>query len=253
MKSGVSGHQARRNCSLCPIHNRAVCSVATPESVAMLNRISQSRHYSAGQTIMHEQGDASLVGNVISGCVKISRTLEDGRVQVVGLLLPSDFLGRPFREASRFLFEAATDTSLCVMDRVAFESILQHHPELMHGLLVNTLDELDSTREWMVLLGCQNVREKVAGFLLLLLRRTLRSGCEHHERVPAARVRLPINRRDMASYLGTTVETISRQIQALSREGVLEIVDSREFDILKPERLAAVAAHDEWLSDFSAI
>jgi Cyclic nucleotide-binding domain len=89
-----------------------------------IGSISRIRHVRAGETILAESAPSNIVGNVVSGALRLVKTLSDGRQQIVGLLLPSDMFGRVFASSSRFAVEAATDAVLCCFDRSAFEVIL---------------------------------------------------------------------------------------------------------------------------------
>lgn len=246
----MHGDLAQSKCDLCPIHHRAICRIAVGETAEELRLISHTRHFASGQTIASEHESLEFVGNVISGVVKLSKTLEDGRQQVVGLLFPSDFFGHPFSDHTRFSYEAASDITLCVFERHAFEALAKRHPAIEHELLIKVLTELDATREWMVLLGCQSAKERIAGFLLMLLKRSLSRGCSKVDPFSKPVIKFPINRRDIALFLGTTLETISRQLQIMSKAGILKIVDGNTFEILSPRRLAEVASHEEWLENY---
>ena len=81
-----------------------------------------------------------------------------------------------------------------------------------------SLDELDAAREWMLVLGRKTAREKIASLLTIMARREATVGAA--ERSGAAIViDLPLTREAMADYLGLTLETVSRQISALKRDG----------------------------------
>ncbi|MHB1110457.1 MAG: helix-turn-helix domain-containing protein, partial [Devosia sp.] len=195
----------------------------------------------AGETILAEHGEASVVGNVIAGVMRMTKTLPDGRQQIVGLVYPGEFFGRPYSETTEFAHEAATDIEICVIDRHAFESVLARHPELEHALLLTTLSELAFARERLLLLGCQNTLERVASYLLVMLerRRQLLSGAalESHKLVAVS----AISRRDLAGYLGTTIETISRHVHYLSRRGVIRIINASHFEVLDRDELLALS------------
>jgi len=95
-------------------------------------------------------GDAETVAhyfNILSGVVKLTKILPDGRQQMVGLQFAPDFLGQPFRAESRINAEAATDVSLCSFPRPAIERLMKDLPGLEHRLLEQTLKELDEARD----------------------------------------------------------------------------------------------------------
>ena len=75
--------------------------------------------------------------------VKLTSASVNGDEHIVGLLFPSDFFGRPFAEESRFSYEAATDVTLCLMNKPGFERFLNDHPAVEHEMLKAKLDELE--------------------------------------------------------------------------------------------------------------
>jgi len=232
------------HCEDCAIRHRGLCSVASPKALAELNRIASSHYYAAGQTIISEGVPVDFVANVVSGIVKLTKTMPDGRQQIVGLLFPSDFVGRAFANLWDFSAEAASDVELCRLNRKAFEAVIDRHPDLKQELLVSTLDELDAAREWMLLLGCKSAEEKVASFLLLLIRRSFNSRCGREAQPANPVFELPVNRADIAGYLGMTVETVSRQISRLKAEGIIRLIDIRHYTVPDLGRLAGLAGQE---------
>ncbi|MCR4264612.1 Crp/Fnr family transcriptional regulator [Nitratireductor sp. ZSWI3] len=210
-----------------------------------MERLSHIRTFKAGATILAEGEDMPIVGNVVSGVLRVQKTISDGRQQIVGLLLPPDMFGRVFAPLSPFAIEAATDVTLCCFPRPAFEKLLTAHRELEHRMLLTVLEELDAAREWMLMLGCQTVAERVASFLLILHRR-FKDSCREAD-IGWARmyVEIPISRRDMAAYLGTTVETISRTIQTMARKNVIRMLDTRHFEIVDEKRMVKMSGREE--------
>ena len=92
------------------------------------------------------------------------------------------------------------------------------------------LDELDAARDWMLLLGRKTAREKVASFLLLVHKRSLRPGGDALG--DDLRLEMPLTREVMATYLGLTIETVSRQITALRKSGLIE-VEGKKVIVIK--------------------
>lgn len=232
-------------CDRCQVNKAAICRVADNELSRELNRISHIRTFAAGRTVAVENEDAEFVGNVVSGALRLLKTMPDGRQQIVGLLVPSDMFGRVFSTTSRFTIEAATAVTLCCFERKAFEAVLDRHRELEREILKSSLEELDAARDWMLLLGRQNVLERVASFLLILNRPLRQQGCATGPRIAESRISVPISRRDMATYLGTTVESISRSIQYLARKGIIRIINAQLFELLCKERLVEISGHAE--------
>jgi CRP/FNR family transcriptional regulator len=155
--------------------------------------------------------------------------MEDGRRQMVGLLLPSDFLGRPGRTFAPYDVTATTDLTLCCFKKKPFEGLMISTPHVAQRLLEMTLDELDAAREWMLLLGRKTAREKIASLIAIIARRDVALGNNNPR--AAFTFELPMTREAMADYLGLTLETVSRQVSALKREGVIVLVGKRTVTI----------------------
>lgn len=223
------------DCADCPIRHRAVCARCDVDELEQLDAIKYYRRYEAGQTIVWAADKMDFVASVVDGVASLTQTMEDGRRQMVGLLLPSDFLGRPNRETVSYDVTAATDVTLCCFRRVPFQDLIQSNPHVSQRLLEMTLDELDAAREWMLLLGRKTAREKISSFLSIIARRdaTLNNLPKRAE----VTFDLPLTREAMADYLGLTLETVSRQMSALKRDGVISLKGKRHIVVPDFERL----------------
>ncbi len=217
------------DCGDCPIRHKAVCSRCGPPELAILENMKSYKTYEAGQTIVWAGDQTQFVGSVVTGVAALTQTMEDGRRQMVGLLLPSDFVGRPGRELAPFDVVAATEVTLCRFRKAPFEKLLAETPSVASRLLEMTLDELDAAREWMLLLGRKTAREKIASLLAII------AGRDSSLRLASASGRvqfeLPLSREAMADYLGLTLETVSRQVSALKRENIIELQGKRRITI----------------------
>ncbi len=226
------------DCADCPIRHRAVCARCETEDLDSLEAIKYYKSYDAGQTIVWAGDKMDFVASVVHGVASLTQTMEDGRRQMVGLLLPSDFLGRPNRESAPYDVTATTNIQLCCFRRQPFLDLMDSKPQIAQRLLQMTLDDLDAAREWMLLLGRKTAREKIASFLSIIARRdaTANNTGGHGE----VSFDLPLTREAMADYLGLTLETVSRQMSGLKRDGVIRLEGKRhvvipDFDLLMDE------------------
>jgi CRP/FNR family transcriptional regulator len=223
----------------CADHHCSACVELGAIAQQELVRIARVRRYRAGETIVAEAEDIDFLGNVVSGVLRLQKTLHDGRQQIVGFLLPPDFFGRIFVKKSNVAIEAATDATVCCISRVAYERLIARFPELEHRMLVNVLRELDAAQDWMLLLATQSVSERVATFLLNLAKRV---GVIHNS--APTNITVPVSRRDMAAYLGTTVESISRKLQEMARARIIRVIDAQHFEIINEKALVALSQHN---------
>lgn len=236
------GYVSSPTCTDCPIRHRAVCARCEADELAQLEEMKYYRSFEAGQTVIWSGDQMDFVGSVVSGIATLTQTMEDGRTQMVGLLLPSDFIGRPGRDGAAYDVVATTDLVMCCFRKKPFERMMEQTPHIAHRLLEMTLDELDAAREWMLVLGRKTAREKIASLLSIIARRNaaLGSGTVAGSMV----FDLPLTREAMADYLGLTLETVSRQISALKKDGVIVLEGKRHITIPDMDRLMGEAGDD---------
>ena len=231
-----------KDCGSCPIQHRAVCSYCDDRELVELDNIKYYRSYEAGQPVLWAGDHMEFVASVVTGIASLAQTMEDGRTQMVGLLLPSDFIGRPGRDLAPYNVVAVTNLTLCCFRKKPFEELMARTPHLASRLLEMTLDELDSAREWMLLLGRKTAHEKISSLLAILATRD--AALHKLKPVDGIAFDLPLTREAMAEYLGLTLETVSRQISGLKKSGVIELQGKRRVMVPDFERLLAETGDD---------
>ena len=238
------GPKLLQTCDNCPIHNRAICAQCDPDELQLLEDVKYYRSFDAGQTVIWAGDTMDFVASVVTGVATLTRVMEDGRTQMVGLLLPSDFVGRPGRETTPYNVTAITDLRMCCFRKKQFEAMMARTPHIAHRLLAMTLDELDASREWMLLLGRKTAREKIASLFGIIARRDARLAASKLPK--GASFDLPLTRTAMADYLGLTLETVSRQISALRLDDVVVLQGLRHVVVPDLNRLLAEAGADDF-------
>ena len=233
---------APRDCEDCPIRHRAVCARCESDELERLDQIKYYRSFEAGQTLIWSGDKMDFVGSVVSGIATLTQTMEDGRTQMVGLLLPSDFVGRPGRDSAAYDVVAVSDIVMCCFRKKPFEDMMARTPHIAQRLLEMTLDELDAAREWMLVLGRKTAREKIASLIAIIARRdaVLNTAGMQGPLV----FDLPLTREAMADSLGLTLETVSRQVSALRRDGVISLEGKRRVTVPDFNRLLEEAGDD---------
>ena len=170
------------------------------------------RAYAKDDEIFVEGDSAAIFYKLITGAVRTYRLLNDGRRRDRCLPLCRQLV-RASKVGHRHRCSAAAICDVTV--EVWLRSELRT-PSADAGcsaeLMTAMIRRLDQAQAHMVLLGCKNAREKVATFLLGIAARTPGFGNQ---------VELPMMRRDIADHLGLTIETVSRTIAELARDGVI--------------------------------
>ncbi|AXQ93863.1 Crp/Fnr family transcriptional regulator [Cereibacter azotoformans] len=227
-------------------HHAGLRRGLTPSTLRKLDAIARLRVFPRDSVVVPQGGALEYVGNVVRGVLRMERLLADGRSQIVGLLVPSDMFGRVFSDRSDYSIEAATEVTLCCFERHAFESLVRSCPDLEHAVLLAVLDELDAAREWITLRAGATVAARLATYLLMLCRRWPHQTSELTGDQQRIIVNVPIARNDLALYLGTTVESISRAVQGFSRDGLISIRTPLRFEITDLPALIALSENEEF-------
>ena len=224
-----------KHCSGCKVRNISVCAALDVTELEALEAIAEDVHFAERETITRQGDAADAVYNVTEGSIRIYKLLPDGRRQIVGFLLPGDFLGLALSVRYAFTAEAVEPAVACRFSRTAFTALTDSKPHLLKALHNAATHELALAQDHMVLLGRRTAEEKVATFLACLRERRKRSGGG------TVLIPLPMSRTDIADYLGLTIETVSRTISKLSREKAILVVPGG-IRLLAPERIEALAA-----------
>lgn len=225
-------------CRACEARHKGVCGALPPEHLLELSK-SASRHtVDASTELLEEHQPVEQYANIMSGVVKLSKLLEDGRQQIVGLQFAPDFLGRPFEDLSNVTAVATTPVSLCTFPKTALERIANTTPEIGMRLYKQTRRELNEAQDWLLALGRKSATERVASLLLYIGEHV---DPERELAVNQASFEIPLTRSEIADFLGLTIETVSRQITKLRNAKLIEIEDNRHITIPDVARLSEYA------------
>jgi len=168
---------------------------------------------------------------VLSGTVRTSKLLADGRRQVGGFYLPGDMFGLESETEHAFSAEAITECKVLVIRRSALTALAQRDHDVAQQLWALTSRELARVQQHVLLL-VKSAQERVATFLL-----------EMAERVPAGNaVELPMSRQDIADYLGLTIETVSRTLTNLENSCAIALPASRRIVLRNRSALSRLNA-----------
>jgi CRP-like cAMP-binding protein len=190
--------------------------------------------YGRDEEIFGEAEEAEFVYKVVSGAVRTYKLLSDGRRQIGVFHLPGDLFGFESSTTHKLTAEAVTDTVVLVFKRRTLEHFASRDVEVAHQLWSLTACNLDRAMERLLLLGRKTAAEKVATFLL-----------EMDERMhPTGAISLPMTRRDIADYLGLTLETVSRTISQLQAEGMVALSSARQITVQRRSKLQELGSED---------
>jgi CRP/FNR family transcriptional regulator len=228
LRGQVAAHDHRDHCvALVPIFAK----LAPDERHEIAQRARQKKYgrneqlYGAG-----EKNPYLMI--VHRGRVKIYRLAESGHEQLIRVLGPGDFIGEmSFISASETDHFAATleDSQICSLHHEDIRGFLLRYPTIAFKMLETVTGRLEQTERLVSSLTGEDAERRIASFLLELAARDDRDTVE-----------LPVSKKDLASYLGTTPETVSRRLTAFEERGWIRQGAKGRIEILDREAIAGV-------------
>ena len=177
--------------------------------------------YKKGSEIYGEKEPADYVYQVKAGSVRSYKLLPDGRRQIGAFHLVGDIFGLENGSEHRFTAEAIVNTTVRLIKRRSLEMMAESDAMVSRNLLGMTTENLEHAENHMLLLGRKTSLERVAAFLVEMDRRLAAAGV----------MPLPMSRRDIADYLGLTLETVSRALSRLHELGIIGFIGTNRRQI----------------------
>jgi CRP/FNR family transcriptional regulator len=215
------------SCSTC--HLRPVClpSNLGTEALAKFDALTRGKRKVKRHGALYRRGDPFHSLYVVrSGSFKSVGFAGFERQKVTGLYLPADIMGLDAIGTRVHDYDAVAleDAEVCIVPYVRLTQLTLRMPELQGRLLQALSGDIVRDRGLMLRLGAMNAQQRVAGFLLALSARYQKLG------YAGTRFSVRLARREIASYLGLTVETVCRLLRRLQRDGAVES-HSREMEL----------------------
>lgn len=197
------------------------------DTLALMGQMGVHMTFDRDEEIYGQDEDADLVYRVVKGAVRTSRMMSDGRRQVADFYHPGDLFGFETGPEHRFSAEALKTCEVLVLRRSALRSAGGDVERLAWAAATR---QLDRAHDHVLLLGRKTACEKVASFLMDCLRDGVGESID-----------LPMGRRDMADYLGLTIETVSRTLSQLQTTHVVTFSATRRFRVTNLAAMARLA------------
>lgn len=215
--------------TLVPIFNHL-----TPEQMDEIMEVVRTTSYKKGELI-YRAGEASDALYIVNrGQVKMYRLAESGKEQLVRFLHPGDFTGELalFKQSVHEAYaEAAIDSEICQIRSDDLQDLLLQYPTISLKVLTEFSRRLETSEKQTASLATEKVERRIALFLM---------DCVSEEKGNEARIELPMSRKDLASYLGTTPETVSRKLTEFEEAGLIKQQGQRQVQLLDIDGLAFV-------------
>jgi CRP/FNR family transcriptional regulator, anaerobic regulatory protein len=197
---------------------------------------SRTKVYRKGEFIF-QPGDPS--GNLLiihTGKVKMYRVSESGKEQLLRILEPGDFIGDLSlftNETSDNYAETMINTEICAIHRADMQQFLITHPLISVKILEEISKRLNEAEKTIERLSLQDAEKRIASYLVELVKNTV----DPKSITLPLNILLPMSKKDLASYIGTTKETLSRRLSSFQDNGWISLTGQRNITILNFEPL----------------
>lgn len=218
--------------SIVPIFNH----LQYEEMLEIVNS-SQTKCYNKGEFIFRAGEPSEYLYIIHTGSVKIYRLSEAGKEQVIRIMEAGDFIGELalFTNESLTSFaEAMKDTEICAIHKKDMRDILLANPSISLKILEEFSKRLNETEKNIESYNSQDAEKRLAVYLLELIG----NNEDEEEWVNnPIHLTLPMSKKDLASYLGITRETVSRRLSSLQEQGIISMKGQRDITIVNYQAL----------------
>ncbi|MCB8840657.1 Crp/Fnr family transcriptional regulator [Aurantimonas sp. VKM B-3413] len=218
-----------------PGERRGVLPLSGSERTELARLAEIVEYRTPGSQILLEGESSRFLFLLATGVVRTHVTLTNGDRQILAFHWPGDLFGLAAEGRYVASAEAVTPSTVYRFPYRELQDLLEANPGIQYGFFVKALHEWRAAQRQLIVMGRFDVSKRLAIFLL---------DCSTHDAFFEAKdgvLTLPMTRCDIADYLGTSAESITRAVAKLEREGLLARLSAREFR-LDREKLQAFAS-----------
>lgn len=207
--------------------------------IHLLQKVTRSREFQKGKFIFREGEHSETLFIVNEGLIKLTKTSAEGKEQIIRLLFPGDFFGlfALLKDEKHYVnAEALGKTVICSIDKKDFLKTMESNSEMSYRFLLALSDRLYEADESVGFLGLMEVEQRLARALLLF-----------HDKMNAQNgtFSLPISKKDLASFIGSTPESVSRKLLSFMSQKLIDMDGRRQIQILEFNQLKQLAGLEE--------
>jgi len=231
-----SAWRGTSDCRACAVRDMALFAELDERDFAQIHAPIDDLEYKAGETLYSEGQGAQGVLTLRKGLLKLVRLTSDGRQRIVRVVRPGDVAGLEALVTRRYDSEAValSDVLVCRIPLTVLQGLATHSPRLHGALMAKWQGALKAADDWLAELNFGSARQRVSHLV-----RKMQSADQPDEV-------LLFRREDMGAMLDLKLETVSREVSALVRDGILEPLDKlgRRYRLLDNAGLQALQQGD---------
>lgn len=194
-----------------------------PEQFEQVSKMITSRVYEKGEYIAMAGDMKKCLFIIRQGRVKIVKPMQDGQEHIVRIGEVGDFFGDTTLFNNIPLttnIEALEETSICMINGDELKNLFEENPGILFTVATEMSKRIDLIQENISDICYRDVASRVAAFLVKF----------------SSKQPITMSKKDMASYLGTTRESVSRKLSDFQRNGWIQ-VDRQGIYVLNKDEL----------------
>lgn len=226
------------NCTECS-HKNCLFRFCSKESMNKLNRYRQLESYRKGQLIFREGSPVWGIYIINSGKVKVFRTGQNSKDQIIRLAGCGDIIGHRGLACKSYSITAMAleDTTVNFLDSNVFDEILKTDNSLTYHLMMFYCSELQQSENRMKNLAQMSVREKVLDALIFVHDAF---GTETEEGVL---LDVDLSRNEYGDISSLRSEQVVRCFAELKEENLIRLTEDKKIILVNPGEVRAMLAH----------
>lgn len=217
------------------VHRVPIFQGMEPSELDAVQAVTRSKSFHKGEYVFQEGDYSDTLYIVNEGLIKILKLSDEGKEQIVRLLFPGDFFGEFALLQNKNHYVSAKvmeDTTVCTIQKAEFLSTLEQSPKMSYRLILALNQLLHQADEWMSMLSLMEIEQRLARVLLLFNKKMqLKNG----------KFTFPVPKKDIASLIGTTPETLSRKLLTFSNQGAIRLDGRKGMEIVNLDQLKEIA------------
>lgn len=221
MPASLSVSSDHRFAAVHAVPSRSAWATPSAEKREGFAQAGQLLHFAPDAEIYADGCDNVSFYKVASGVVRTCKFRSDGRRQIDAFYLVGDMFGFETGAVHRLSAEAVSECAVVAYRWRGLDALASADDRTARQFLSYAMQNLRRAQEHSLLLGRRSASQKVAAFLMDMADRGLGDQL----------IDLAMARQDMADYLGLTIETVSRTLSQLEREGTISLPSARRVCI----------------------
>lgn len=207
----------------------------TNEEMQEVMRVSMRKRFEKGEQLFRGEEPSKHLFIVHKGKVKIYRLSDSGKEQIIRFVEAGGFIGELslfLNKTSEVYAEAIEGTEVCSIHQADIYQLIMKFPTISLKVLEEFSRRLNHAEMLIERLNTQDVEKRIASYLVELAEKQIKGPIKE-----PIKIYLPVSKKDVASFLGTTRETLSRRLSSFQELGWIELEGQRNITIVQLKEL----------------